>query len=298
MKGQDYVICPSCHTKVSHKSIHYARGKETNAPLFFCKPCGKKFGVRFTSIDWDTQYTKLYEHFFTKRHECHAIKARYHDFISPASQTLFNSRIRHYRKNHSLMLADIIKRSFLDRMRQLQAKASQRIAHKEHDNWDIIINCFDSEESYELDFYLLKEENRGQVFSNKNNNENPLIYCHQCNSTAITKNGYAPRGRRRFLCTQCKKVFVLKAENLFSHSYVEDTVEEILLGIIEKEKNEVNNMNLNQMVRGIASKFMHHRYLNLITKDLTTRFTISESYRIQLIQNFIRKYIQKVSGDP
>ncbi len=289
--SQDLIICPHCKRGVSHPKIIYAKGKGSSTPMFWCKSCRKKFGVRGKSINWQVHFGRLYSIYFTKSNEKSAIRARYNDFVARANQRLFDSRLRLYRQT-STSPENIVEKAFVDTIKELQLKAQQRLRRDNRDNWDTVINHFDSEKSYELDFKLLMAENSGMVFSKKQDPVNPLIHCHKCGAGSnIIRYGFSPVGRRRFYCKDCEISFVLRAVHLFSVSYVKEKIMILMLRSLSIDIEKLPE--LSRLCGTMAMKFMSENNMARISKKLQTEFTIQELFRINEIEVYIEKQFKK-----
>lgn len=286
--SNDLIICPHCHRGISHPKVTHAGGKGTNAPRFLCKSCQKKFSVRHKSINWQTHYGRLYTLSFIKPYEKSAIKARFNDLMTESAKRIFDSKLRQYKYIETSM-EQTIERAFFYTIKEFQSKALKRISKDNRDNWDIIINHFKSEESYTLDWHLLQAENAGLLFSCKQNGANPLIHCHNCMNSDITKSGYSPIGRRRFLCKHCNITFVLRAEHLFTYSYVKERLIEIFVRFNPENIKRKHMPRLEAVCHQMSIKFMMDRNLKCISKKLRIQFTVHEAYRVREIEAFANK---------
>ncbi len=283
--SKDIIICPHCHRGISHPAIKYSGGKDTASPRFWCKACQKKFSVRYKSINWVVHFGRLYE-----PNEINSIKARYNDFMLPESIRLFNSNLRTQKKIET-SIGKAIEKAFSLTLRTIIDKAIKRLRKRDIDNWSIIINKYSGEKCYELDFKLLKAENKGIVFLSKRDKDNPLIHCVYCQGTHIIKNSYTSVGRRRFKCVDCNRSFVLRGRNLFNYRYVKKQMLVLYLRSFSISKEHI--LELNSLCRKMAIHFMRESNMVKITKKLQTEFTVSELFRINEIEMFVTKH----SGD-
>jgi len=286
--SNDLIICPHCNRGVSHPHVIYAKGKGSGSPLFWCKSCRKKFGVSHKSINWPFHFGRLYSVNFTESHEKSAIRARYQDFMSPAAQRLFDSRLRHYRQQLT-SVEYTIEYAFVGTIKELQLKADERNRKNDRDNWDVVINLYNSELSYELDFILFKAENAGMVFSKKQDQTNPLVHCHRCGGSNIIRYGFSPVGRRRFYCKDCGISFVLRAEHLFSFSYVKSRLIEIITRFNPENITKFHLPMLEEVCFKLATDFMEKKNLKRITRELQHQFLVHEVYRVREIEAFAKK---------
>jgi transposase-like protein len=173
-------------------------------------------------------------------------------------------------------------------MRTIIDRAVKRLKKKDIDNWSIIINKYSGEKCYELDFKLLKAENKGIVFLSKRDKDNPLIYCTYCQGTHIVKDSYTNIGRRRFKCVDCNRSFVLRGRNLFSYRYVKKQMLVLYLRSFTISKKHI--LELNSLCNKMAIHFMRESNMAKITKKLQTEFTVSELFRTHEIEIFVTKY--------
>ena len=286
--SKDLIICPHCKRGISHHEIICSGGKGTSSPRYWCKACRKKWSVGHKSINWQIHFGRLYSIHFTKPYEKSAIRARYGDFMTKTFQRLFDSRLRHYRETAS-SLEHTIKNAFIDTIKELHSKTKKRLGRDNRDNWDIIINHFDGEKSYDLDFKLFKAENAGMTFSKKQDMEHPLIHCHKCGGCSIIRYGFSPAGRRRFFCKDCEISFVLRAVHLFSFSYVKERLIEIYTRFNPENIKRFHLPMLEEICTKLATVFMHHLHLKEITQELKHLFTVHEIYRIREVEAFAKK---------
>ncbi len=288
--SKDLIICPHCQIGISNPAVKYAGGKETSSPRLWCKICQRKFGVKHKSVNWQIYFGRLYALYFTKSHELNSIRARYNDFMLPGAIRLFDSNLR-AKKKTSASPQQAIEKAFPLTMRTLIDKAVKRLRKRDIDNWSIIINKYDSDKCYDLDFKLLKAENKGIVFLSKRGEENPLVHCAHCQSTHIAMNGFSNVGRRRFKCVSCDRSFVLRGRSLFTFGYVKDQMLKLYLQSF-KFKTE-NLPMLEKICSELATLFMSENNMRRITKKLQTEFTVSELFRVSMIELFVKKH----SGD-
>ena len=286
--SKDLIVCPHCYRGISHSEVTYSGGKGTNSPRFLCKACQKKFSVRHKSINWQAHYARLYNLLFLKPYEKSAIRARFNDFITESATRMFDRKFRQYRHT-KVALEHAIERALLNTIKELQSKALKRINKNNRDNWDIIINHFNSEESYTLDWHLLQAENAGLLFSYKQNAANPLIHCHMCRNADIIRSGYSPIGRRRFLCKDCDITFILRAEHLFTFSYVKEELIEIFIRFNPENIKRKHMPRLEAVCHQMTIHFMRDNNLKRISKKLCTQFTVHEAYRRREIDAFANK---------
>ncbi len=283
----DLVVCPHCRTGISSPKVKYSGGKGKSSPLFWCSSCQKKFGIRHGCISWQRHFIRLYIGNFTKPHEVEAIKARYNDFILPKSIRLFDANLRKAKKVETS--ADTaIEKAFLSTMRTLIDKAVLRWREKECDNWSIVINRYDSEQSYDLDFKLLKMENSGVIFRNKRDEDNPLIRCAHCSGTHIVRNGFSNIGHRRFKCVDCNRSSILRGRNLFSFEYVKNQILKLYLQSFQFKTGSLPV--LEKICNELAVLFMDEANMARISKKLQTEFTVSELFRVNMIEIFVKKH--------
>ena len=288
--SKDLIICPHCKRGISHPAVTYAGGKGTSSPRFWCKACQKKFGIRHKSINWLVCFDGLYHTFFTKKHERAAFYARYNDFLSKSSMVLFDRELRTFKKYEKNMKI-VIEKAFVQTLKIILDKATTRLSEKDYDNWSIIINKYSSDQCYDLDFRLLKLENKGIVFHSKQDRDNSLLRCMRCKGNHIAKNGYSGAGRRRFKCTDCDISFVLRARNLFDYSYVRKQVLETLQQSFnfKVEKIQILDRVCNEMSR----LFMREKNMSRITKKLQNEFTVHELFRVNEIEVFMAEHSRK-----
>lgn len=287
---EDLIICPHCYREISSPDITYAARKGTSAPLFWCKPCQRKFGVKHQSINWPIWFGKLYGIFFTKRQDQHAVYARLNDFMTQSAIRFFNSKLRHYRQ-YGVSMEEAVEKAFVATIKNLIDKARIRLSNKERDNWSIIINRYNSEQSYELDWKLFQAENAGIVFASVPDPEDALIHCHKCVDSRITKFGFSNAGRRRFKCKVCDESFVLRGRNLFNLEYVKKQMFILFARSFNIKKEHIPM--LEQICTDMAREFMKEPNMKSITDKLQNAFTVHEVFRVNEIELFAAKHSGK-----
>ena len=290
---ENMIICPTCHSSLASDHVIYKGGKNSASPQFYCKSCNKRFVLQHSSINWYKWFIPLYLSHFNKPCHEHGAIPRYRLFSLPKFIKDFNRKLRLYKERETAFIT-LIENAFISTLRLIDKVVIQEQQKKEQDNWTFIINRYDSEKSYELDFTLFKAMIQGVEFLSNPDENNPLIHCEKCGSTAIIKNGYTGSGRRRFMCKTCQTSFVVRAEHLFTYDYVKEMVFRLIEQIDPGNITDLNHVDkINQFCHEVAQLFMKSAHMKSLTKQIENEFLISEYQRVLYISQFMQKYFPK-----
>jgi len=216
-----YRCCPQCKTKNCRRN-----GKDNKKRIRRRCKCGRSFVIDWKVWNLAKLFSEVFEDGFMRSGRQSSIQYKQRIWQRLIDDTDIQEYI------NSAIIEITLDKAYSDDAKDeyvfVQAcimadKKDCEYAGKFKDSWYFLLNKYDMDVTYYLEYYcyiLIRKHNID--ISKRQNLEKPLLRCSECGADDISTYGFNNNSRRRIKCNVCSEISIVRAANLISQVELSD----------------------------------------------------------------------------